>query len=292
MATLRPSRLLLTLGLALGLAVPGATAQQNILTRSITEAKLRTVLPAPGAWHPFPRAAEREAWLRLPEAVRAGYIKAGEKLLGGEWPTPKASVFLDFVRDGNRSRFEEASFGRRARLAELVLAECAEGRGRFLDDIADGIWTICEESFWGVPAHVGAQKRGSGLPDITEPVVDLFAAETGMMLAWIDYLLADKLDAVSPLLRERIRIETRRRILTPCLERDDFWWMGFGGKVVNNWNPWIASNWLAAVLLLADDFSTFPPEEPQGQIHPGQGGVLDGVIQRGGRGSRHGVARQ
>ena len=27
----------------------------------------------------------------------------------------------------------------------------------------------------------------------------------------------------------------------------------FGGKVVNNWNPWIASNWLAAVLLLEDD---------------------------------------
>jgi hypothetical protein len=26
--------------------------------------------------------------------------------------------------------------------------------------------------------------------------------------------------------------------------------MGFGGRVVNNWNPWICSNWLAAVLIL------------------------------------------
>src|SRR5205814_56027 len=33
-----------------------------------------------------------------------------------------------------------------------------------------------------------------------------------------------------------------------------FWWMGFGErKNVNNWNPWINSNWLAAVLLLEAD---------------------------------------
>ncbi len=230
-----------------------ASGARNILTGAWTAEKVRAALLPPGSWHPYPKASEREAWLGLPQAIRTGYIEAADKLRGGEWPTPKASIFLDYVRDGNRSRFEEISFARRSRLALFVLAECSQGRGRFLDDIADGIWTICEESFWGVPAHVGAQKRGSGLPDTTEPVVDLFAAETGMLLAWTDYLLADRLDAVSPLLRERIRIETRRRILDPCLERNDFWWMGFGGRIVNNWNPWICSNWLAAALLLEDD---------------------------------------
>jgi hypothetical protein len=59
---------------------------------------------------------------------------------------------------------------------------------------------------------------------------------------------------VSPLLRERVRVEVDRRILTPALERDDFWWMGFGArKDVNNWNPWIASNWLASALILERD---------------------------------------
>ncbi len=43
-------------------------------------------------------------------------------------------------------------------LAKLVLGECMEGQGRFLDDILNGIWTICEETYWGVPAHVGVQK--------------------------------------------------------------------------------------------------------------------------------------
>jgi hypothetical protein len=38
--------------------------------------------------------------------------------------------------------------------------------------------------------------------------------------------------------------------LTPCLERDDFGWMGFrDGSPVNNHNPWCNSNWLTVVLL-------------------------------------------
>ncbi|MBM3312571.1 MAG: heparinase, partial [Candidatus Aminicenantes bacterium] len=82
------------------------------------------------------------------------------------------------------------------------------------------------------------------------PTVDLFAAETGMLLAWADYLLGDKLDAVSPLVRERIRHEVGRRILTPNLARDDFWWMGVSGRPLNNWTPWICSNWIAAALLV------------------------------------------
>ena len=165
---------------------------------------------------------------------------------------PRATLFLGYVRTGNRERYQSVSYGRRERLATLVLAECMEGKGRFVDDIADGVWAICEESWWGVPAHLSLQKKGNGLPDVTEPTVDLFAAETGTLLAWTSYLLPEALDSVSPLIRERIRLEVRRRIIDVNLERDDFWWMGFS-RTVNNWNPWICSNWLTAVLLLEDD---------------------------------------
>jgi hypothetical protein len=101
------------------------------------------------------------------------------------------------------------------------------------------------------------QESGSGLPDVTEPVVDLFAAETGALMAWVYYLVGPQLDAVNPLLTERIIAETDRRILTPYLEREDWGWMGFTWRrrtgymrPVNNWNPWINSNVLAAALLL------------------------------------------
>jgi len=72
-------------------------------------------------------------------------------------------------------------------------------------------------------------------------------------LAWIHYLLGPQLDEVSPLVTQRIRLEAQRRVLTPCLERDDFWWMGYCERRVNNWNPWCNSNWLAAALLLEED---------------------------------------
>jgi Heparinase II/III-like protein len=211
------------------------------------------VLATADAFRPYPTAADREAWAAVPEARRAAFIAEAERLLGTEWSILPASRFLDYVRDGNRGRYEALLFSRRGKLALLVLAELLEGRGRFTDAIADGVWLVCEESYWGVPAHVGAQKRGSGLPDVTEPTVDLFAAETGALLAWTDYLMGDRLDAVHPLVRERIRLEADRRILTPNLERDDFWWMGFSPREVNNWNPWINSNWLASVLLLERD---------------------------------------
>ena len=50
-----------------------------------------------------------------------------------------------------------------------------------------------------------------------------------------------------------MRREIDARILTPCLERDDFWWMGFNPRRVNNWNPWINSNWLTSALLIEPD---------------------------------------
>ena len=249
----KPAFAVLFLIVLFPLCLNGLHKETNILSGNFSPEKLDEILLSAEDWHPFPKAAERGAWQELPERVQEAHIRQAEKHLGCEWITPKASVFLEYVRNGNRSNYQRISFGRRTKLAELVLGECMEGKGRFLDDIMNGVWTICEETYWGVPAHVGAQKRGSGLPDVTEPTVDLFAAETAMLLAWTDYLVGEQLDALSPLIRERIYHEVNRRVLSVNLERDDFWWMGFGGRVVNNWNPWICSNWLTAVLILEKD---------------------------------------
>lgn len=215
--------------------------------------KIEKVLVPRGQWHPWPKWSDRPQWESLPEPMRKDLIAHGEQYLGYQWPSLPATLFLEYARNGNRSRYEHEHFARRTALTDLIVAECVEGKGRFLDDIVNGVWAICEESFWGVPAHVGAQKAGSGLPDSAEPIVDLFAAETGASLAWTYYLLDERLDRVSPLIRPRLAREIDRRILTPCLERDDFGWMGFRGGRVNNWNPWCDSNWLTCVLLVEPD---------------------------------------
>lgn len=220
--------------------------------RLSAESLRRSLIPA-AQWRPFPTRDERAFWEALPAPARQGAVAVAAASLGQPWPAIPAQRFLDFPANGNRSEFERLYFERRARLAHQVLAECLEGQGRFLGDVVDGIWATCEETYWGLSAHVGMQKAGSGLPDVEEPTVDLFAAETGALLAWSQYLLGPQLAAVSPLLPRRIAREIQHRILTPCLTRDDFGWMGFPDRIVNNWNPWINSNWLLCALLVEAD---------------------------------------
>ncbi len=200
-------------------------------------------------WHPYPVAADRADWVALPETIRRARIAHGEAALKQLWPHLPASVYLQFARIGNRSHYETPYFLRRDILGHFVIAECMEGKGRFIEPIVDAIWSICEESSWCVPAHISAQAAGCDLPETREPVVDLFAAETAGLLAWCGYLFGPALDLVSPLIMERLHREVDARLLTPALGRDDFWWMGFTARKVNNWNPWINSNWLTTILL-------------------------------------------
>ncbi|PYO66198.1 MAG: hypothetical protein DMD69_14765 [Gemmatimonadetes bacterium] len=227
---------------------------RNLLTGGLSEQSLAAALIPVAQWHPYPTIQDRAEWQGVPQEIRAGFIREAQQYLGTTWERIPATVTLQYIRSGNRSNYDALNTRQREKLATLVFAEVFENQGRFLDEIADGIWAICEQTYWGSTAHLGMQRAGTGLPDVTEPIVDLFAAETGALLAWTDYLLGDRLDEVSPLIRKRMRAEVDRRVLTPALQRDDFWWMGFGErKNINNWNPWINSNWLAAVLLLEAD---------------------------------------
>lgn len=236
-------------------AGPGATqttSGRDLLFKAWGERAGNSLIPR-SQFHPFPVAADRAQWESLPEDARATALSKAESQLKAPWEALPATVFLEYRRNGNRSHYEDVRNRRREKVQALVVAECVEGKGRFLDEIVNGVWLTCEETFWGVPAHLGAQKRGVGLPDVTEPIVDLFAAETSSLLAWTLYELGDALAGPSPLVPERIRLEIERRVLTPCLTRDDFSWMGFSGKPVNNWNPWICSNWLTSALLIESD---------------------------------------
>lgn len=248
--------LLSSLWAAVLIWTPAAASEQqrrDPLARTRSLEWVEANLISKDRFYPAPNIKERDAWEGLPPDIRADYISRGEKALAMKWEHLSASVFLDYVRNGNRSNYEAAHFNRRDALRALTIAELIENQGRFIDQIGNGIWATCEESFWGIPTHLTAQKRGPGLPDITEPVVDLFAAETAAQLAWTDYLLGSRLDDFSPLMRTRIAMEIERRVLQPFVSREDFYWMGFGPQHLNNWTPWITSNVLASVLLIEKD---------------------------------------
>lgn len=248
--------LVLALGVAALPRYAAAATNDISLAAAFPPDLLEQVLLAPGVWKPFPPAADRAGWEKLPAGARSALTSAGEAALSQPIPPLPATLYLGFARDGDRGRYEGPYFDRRRRLHRLVLAECAEFKGRFLDEIANTLWAICEESSWSVPAHIGAQPAGHGLPEVRTPVLDLFAAQTGSSVAWTVYLLSPSLDRVSPRIPTRATHEVQRRILEPFLSRN-WGWLGFSSRNPesrpNNWNPWINGNVLTAALLLEAD---------------------------------------
>ncbi len=238
-------------------AVGFVRADNPSLARMFPSDKLQGLIADHGQWHPFPTAGDREGWEAISPVIRRQIIDRAERYAQQSIPPLPATLYLEYKRNGDRNRYQRPWSERRYMLNTMVIAECLQAEGRFLDPITDIIWAICEESSWTLPAHIGAQKLRTDLPDTTEPIVALFSAETANCLAWTHYLLKDHLDMVSPLTSARIEREIKQRILTPYLQRDDFGWMGFGtrarGQRPNNWNPWINSNVLTATLLIETD---------------------------------------
>lgn len=222
------------------------------LTAIMSPAQVRAAL---GRWHPFPTVDEREAWAAVPDRARTESIAQAEAALAEPWPELRASVFAEFQRDGNRSHFELPHFARRRILRDLVLGAGLTDDPKYTDPIMDAVWSICEESFWGVPAHSYSVRLGrTPLPDVGEPVIDLFAAETGAQLAWTRYLMGERLpEAGGPTFDDRVVAEIDRRLLSPLLDRDDWNWLAKERTRPNNWTPWICSNLLIAVLLTEPD---------------------------------------
>lgn len=204
----------------------------------------------------YPPITDKETWENADGEWKKASIQLGEQYLGFQYPALSATDFMDFTRTGNRVRYEDKFFSKRHALNALVLAECAENKGRFMDDIINGIFSICEESAWQLPPHNSYIRDTPQLPlpDATAPVLDLFACETGAVLACAYYLLIDRLDKISPFIGKRILHELRQRIFTPYLNCH-FWWMGNGKEPMNNWTIWCTQNVLLSVFLLNTDDS-------------------------------------
>ena len=152
------------------------------------------------ATYAFPHRDSLAACLSsVPETMRQSYISYGEQYKGKPWTVLPWTVFAENKINGNRVNYETICFEKRRQFAALVLAEIMEGKGRFLNDVIDGLGSFCEETWWGIPAHYG--KR---IPLTEMQEVDLFNAETANLLVWTVYMLRPQLDSFAPELCQRI----------------------------------------------------------------------------------------
>lgn len=220
------------------------------------EDALARMLVDPADALPVPSAADRVAWGASGTAdpiTRTLVTAEAEAERGTPWPQPLASGAARLHLDGDRDGWEQLAFARQRRLSRAAIAAATTADDRWLAEVLDGIWLLCEQSSWCWPAHDDAFARhGSVLPDVDTPFLDLGAGEVAGQLAWIDHLLGADLEARYPGVRARIRREVRLRVLGPFLHRRDWHWLGEPGDA-HNWNPWIHGNVLVAALRLMDD---------------------------------------
>ena len=234
-----------------------AYTERNLLQNSVTKEQLKEALVMNGAWVPYPAYSDREGWNSLlNDEDRQTLIKAGEKMLDYKWQVIRATDYLEYERSGERNIMQNPYEANRKAINVLMMAELAEGKGRFIDQLINSVFFSCEMTSWVLSAHLPRQSTKRSIPDWREQIIDLGSGNYGSMLAWVYYFFHDTFDKADPVISLRLRHELQERILDPYMENDREWWMAFywkPGEIINNWNPWCNSNVLQCYLLLEND---------------------------------------
>lgn len=234
-----------------------AYTERNLLQNSVTKEQLKEALVMNGAWVPYPAYSDREGWNSLlNDEDRQTLINAGEKMIDYKWQVIRATDYLEYERSGERNIMQNPYEANRKAINVLMMAELAEGKGRFIDQLINGVFFSCEMTSWVLSAHLPRQSTKRSMPDWREQIIDLGSGNYGSMLAWVYYFFHDTFDKADPVISLRLRHELQERILDPFMENDREWWMAFywkPGEIINNWNPWCNSNVLQCYLLLEDD---------------------------------------
>ncbi|MBQ9117504.1 MAG: heparinase II/III family protein [Clostridia bacterium] len=148
----------------------------------------------------------------------------------------KYSEFKMFKFTGNRSVYEdEYCYRRKSAVASALLALIYPEEEKYIVRLMDSLYALCDDYTWCPPAHNTALEVNNNVH------IDIFASETGAMVAEIYTLLGERLE---PLIRDRIRTELLRRIIIPW-ENKKYGWE----KNPANWNT-VCTGGIAVVTML------------------------------------------
>ncbi|MFE6968903.1 heparinase II/III family protein [Isoptericola sp. NPDC057653] len=211
----------------------------------------------PDRWVPAPPVTDRDGWSRVGDADRAALLAAADAWRDAAAArAPTLTLWAHYAATGERAPYERAQRALLAEVASATLAWGATGDGAaWAPRLADAVWRLCELTAWCLPSHYALPGTGERppLPVPGRDVLDLSCGYVGGMLAAVDRLAGDALDAAFPGIRARVHHEIRRRVLDPW-DRDAYFWAeGEDGRPPNNWAPWIVSNVLACTMVVETD---------------------------------------
>lgn len=181
------------------------------------------------------------------ERYRTELLKYWEKndLENKRFEALRYSEFKLFWTTGDREKYQGAYFGRRTAI-EVTVPLCLiyPEEEKYINKLMDLVYSVCDEYTWCLPAH---QDK---LEVLNEVRIDLFASECAFYMAMIYTLLGDRLD---PLINERIKYETQRRVIDPFLAVDCYGWWETG---TSNWTSVCIGSVAGAMMLLRPDLVT------------------------------------
>ena len=169
------------------------------------------------------------------ENMIAELTETGDTLLGTPICVTPFSTYRIYEELGSRQEFSHFQFAKRKRLNVFALLSLLFGEDRYLRELEDIIWAICDEYTWVVVAQMGESlsviprhdpldERGRvrSRQRVHQERLELFSSETAFALSEICSLLEDKL---SPLVVSRARKLVYERVVRPFMDINEmFWW--------------------------------------------------------------------
>lgn len=231
-----------------------ASAQPNvgILTEQYAKPGVAESFKVGSDWYPYPAYSDREAWNKLlTKEAKKEFIKKAKKYLGYKWQHIPASTYIALNTTGDKQAMRKIEAKNREALIMLMMGELAEGEGRFLMDIADGLWFYGTSYHW----HHSNQTYGQ-LPRYKMEKVGLGSVRLGVTVPVAYHFFKEEMDKLDKRINIVVRETIRRIVIDPAMQgygTDKFIWMGPTNDKRGNWNPWCNHGSLFAILLLETD---------------------------------------
>ena len=195
-----------------------------------------------------PRCTDRSAWRASSLVERLLTLPtAADKLLTQAFPAWDDDAYLEFAAKGTRQRGERMMKARLGWLYPLVLAECVEGKRRFLPAIERALTELDAQPTWTLPATDSALRNFRK----HDYEVDLWVADTAHDVAQTLYMLDDLL---SPAVKQQTMAVLEARVFAPmrrsfAVGGKNNWWL----QTDSNWNPVCLTGVVGAALAVLPD---------------------------------------
>ena len=176
-----------------------AAVERNLIQSKTSPEAIRQALVLDRAWVPYPAYSDRAGWDRLTGPYKESIIREGERFLDYEWKVVKATDYIEYETSGNRTVMEGPLNANNKAIASLLAAELAEGKGRFLPQIANGVFHTCEMTSWSLSAHLASLSFSRrSLPEKGDNTLELTQGGMAQLLSWTYYFLKEELDKIQP----------------------------------------------------------------------------------------------